>query len=49
MKKLLVSFIALIISFLSAAQEQAASPQVARVEIAGPVLMVTDLERSLKF
>jgi len=48
LKKLLVSFIALAISFLSAA-EPTAPPEATQVEIAGPVLMVTDLERSLKF
>ena len=47
MKTTIFMFMALIgISFQSVAQEQAVPSQ---VEIAGPVLMVTDLERSLKF
>ncbi len=50
MKKILVTLVALMsLSVLSAAQEQAASPQAAQMEIAGPVLMVTNLEQSLKF
>lgn len=47
MKKFIVIFMALIgMSALSVAQEQVVPSQ---VEIAGPVLMVTDLEQSLKF
>ena len=34
---------------LAIAQEQPAPPVATRMEIAGPVLMVTDLEQSLKF
>jgi lactoylglutathione lyase len=44
-----LTLLALISAATASAQSAPPAPAVADVEIAGPVLMVTDLERSLKF